>query len=74
MDQIVFVFDLEQVVPLEDVTADLLEESLLERLNSIKQASLRIATFCTDANRISENIRDLPSIGFRYEKLTNSDL
>ena len=65
MDQIVFVFDLEQVVPLEEMVEEL-EGSLLEaRLTSVKQAALRIATFCTDAGRISESRRDLPSIGFR---------
>ena len=64
MDQIVFVFDLEQVVPLEKVVEEM--ESLIEaRLNSVKQAALRIATFCSDAGKISENRRDLPSLGFR---------
>ena len=38
MDQIVFVFDLEQVVPLEEMVEEL-EGSLLEaRLTSVKQA------------------------------------
>ena len=65
MDQNVFVFDLEQVVPLEEMVEEL-EGSLLEaRLTSVKQAALRIATFCTDVGRISESRRDLPSIGFR---------
>ena len=66
MDQIVFVFDLEQVVPLEEVVEEQLDESLIEaRLNSVKQAALRIATFCSDAGKISESRRDLPSLGFR---------
>ena len=67
MDQIVFVFDLEQMVPLEQVVGEReLDESLLEeRLNSVKEAALRIATFCTDVDRIGESKRDLPSIGFR---------
>ena len=65
MDQIVFVFDLEQVVPLEEMVEEL-EGSLLEaRLTSVKQAALRIATFCTGVGKISESRRDLPSIGFR---------
>ena len=65
MDQIVFVFDLEQVVPLEKVVEEV-DESLIEaRLNSVKQAALRITTFCSDARKISESRRDLPSIGFR---------
>ena len=65
MDQIVFVFDLEQVVPLEKVVGEL-DKSLIEaRLNCVKQAALRIATFCSDAGKISENRRDLPSLGFR---------
>ena len=63
MDQIVFVFDVEQLVPLEVGEPD---ETLLEdRLNNVKQAALRFAMFCTDAGRISESRRDLPSIGFR---------
>ena len=66
MEQIVFVFDLEQVVPLEKVVEEL-DESLIEaRLNSVKQAALRIATFCSDADKISESRRDLPSLGFRF--------
>ena len=65
MDQIVFVIDLDQVLPMEEVVAEL-EESLVEaRLTSIKQAALKIATFCTDAHRISESKRDLPSLGYR---------
>ena len=65
MDQIVFVIDLDQVLPMEEVVAEL-EESLVEaRLTSIKQAALKIATFCTDAYRISESKRDLPSFGYR---------
>ena len=65
MDQIVFVFDLEQVVPLEEVVGEQ-EESLLEaRLNSVRQAALRIVIFCSDAGKIGENRRDLPSLGFR---------
>ena len=69
MDQIVFVFDLEQVVPLEEVVEEQLDESLIEaRLNSVKQAALRIATFCSYAGKISESRRDLPSLGFRSVK------
>ena len=69
MDQIVFVFDLEQVVPLEKLVEEL-DESLIEaRLNSVKQAALRIATFCCDAGKISESRRDLPSFGFRLVDL-----
>ena len=59
MDQVVFVFDLEQMVPLEEVLFG--EESLLEaRLNSVKQAVLRILLFCTDKSK-----RNWPSFGFR---------
>ena len=71
MDQIVFVFDLEQVVPLEKVVGAL-DDSLIEaRLSSVKQAALRIATFCFDAGRIDESSRDLPSFGFRLELFTS---
>ena len=66
MDQIVFVFDLEQVVPLEKVMGELDESWIEARLNSVKQAALRIATFCSDASRINESSRDLPSFGFRF--------
>jgi hypothetical protein len=66
MDQIVFIFDLEHVVPLEEVVVGELEESLLEsRLNSVRQAALRITTFCSDAGKIGGNTRELPSFGFR---------
>ena len=62
MDQIVFIFDLEQVLPLEQV----LEESLMEeRLLAVKQAVLRILVSCTDAFKIGVSKRDLPSLGFR---------
>ena len=64
MGQIVFVFDLEQVVPLEKVMGELDENLVEARLNSIKQAALRIATFCVD--KIGGGCsRDLPSLGFR---------
>ena len=66
MDQIVFVFDLEQVVPLEKVVGALIEA----RLSSVKQAALRIATFCSDAGMNDESSRDLPSFGFRLELIT----
>ena len=70
MDQIVFVFDLEQVVPLEKVVG-VLDDSLIEaRLSSVKQAALRIATFCSDAGMNDESSRDLPSFGFRLELFT----
>ena len=69
MDQIVFVFDLEQLLPMEEMVGNL-DESLMEaRLNSVKQAVLRIATFCSDAGKISESRRDLPSFGFRLVDL-----
>ena len=65
MDQIIFVFDLEQVLHLEKGLG-VLDESLIEaRLNSIKQAALRIATFCSSVGNIGECRRDLPSLGFR---------
>ena len=68
MNQIVFIFDLEQVVPLNRVLEEL-DSSLIEaRLNSVKQAALRIATFCSYAGKISESRRDLPSLGFRSVK------
>ena len=66
MNQIVFIFDLEQVVPLNRVLEEL-DSSLIEaRLNSVKQAALRIATFCCDAGNIRESRRDLPSLGCRF--------
>ena len=65
MDQNVFVFDLEQVVPLEEMVEELEGSLLKARLTSVKLAALRIATFCADVGRISESRRDLPSIGFR---------
>ena len=65
MDQIVFVFDLEQVVALDHIIGES-EESLVDaRLNSVKQAALRILAFCSDAGKIGESRRDLPSFGFR---------
>ena len=68
MDQIVFIFDLEQMLPLKEMVGEL-EDSLLQaRMNSIKQAALRIVTYCTEADRITENRRDLPSFGFRWAK------
>ena len=54
-------------MPLEEVVEEL-DESLIEarlNTNSVKQAALRITTFCSDARKISESRRDLPSIGFR---------
>ena len=66
MDQIVFVFDLEQVVPL-DYLVEAVEDRLIDaRLNSVKQAVLRILTFCSDVGKIGANRRDLPSLGFRF--------
>ena len=66
MDQIVFVFDLEQVVPL-DYLVEEVEDSLIEaRLNSVKQAVLRILNFCSDVGKIGASRRDLPSFGFRF--------
>ena len=65
MDQIVFVFDLEQVVPLNHLI-EAEEDSLIEaRLNSVKQAVLRILAFCSDIGKIGASRRDLPSFGFR---------
>ena len=62
MDQIVFVFDLEQVVPLMEV-----EDSLIEaRLNNVKQAVIRMLTFCSDVGKMGASRRDLPSFGFRF--------
>ena len=50
--------------------AEELNESLIKvRLNSVKQAALRIATFCCDAGKISESRRDFPSFGFRLVDL-----
>ena len=64
MDQIVFIFDVEQLVPLEGGMREL-DESLLEtRLNCVKQAALRIVTFCTDDGQIRERRKELPSFGF----------
>ena len=56
-------------MPLEKVVEEV-DESLIEaRLNSVKQAALRIVTFCSDADKITESRRDLPSFGFRYVEL-----
>ena len=64
MDQIVFIFDLEQLVPLGNLVEE--DESLVEaRLNSIKQAALRIALLSSDAGKNWESGRNLPSLGFR---------
>ena len=62
MDQVVFIFDLEQVLPLEQVFEERLME---ERLLAVKQAVLRILESCSNAFKIDENKRDLPSFGFR---------
>ena len=65
MDQIVFVFDLEQLVPLDSVTQ--IDDSSLDlKLDVIKQAALRITTFCSEAGKLSDSRRDLPSFGFKY--------
>jgi len=70
MDQIVFVFDLEQVVPL-DYLVEAVEDSLIEaRLNTVKQAVLRILSFCSDVGKIGASRRDLPSLGFRFYSST----
>ena len=61
MDQVLFVFDMEEVVPLGELDDGLLEA----RLNSVKQAALRILASCTDDGELSESRRDLPSLGFR---------
>ena len=75
MDQIVFVFDLEQIVGWQ-------EDKLIEAtLNNVTLAALRIATFCSDAGtvppththtppgKIAESRRDwkMPSLGFRLK-------
>ena len=66
MDQLVFVFDLEQVVPLNYVVESV-EDTLVEaKLNCVKQAVLRMLSFCSDAGKIGESRRDLPSLGFRF--------
>ena len=51
---------------MEKVMGELDESWIEARLNSVKQATLRIATFCSDASRINESSRDLPSFGFRF--------
>ena len=67
MDQIVFVFDLEQVVPLKYLI-EVEEDSLIEaRLSSVKQAVLRFLAFGSDVGEIGASRRDLPSFGFRYD-------
>ena len=66
MDQIVFVFDLEQVIPL-DYLVEAVEDNLIEaRLNRVKQAVLRILTFCSDVGKMGASRRVLPSFGFRF--------
>ena len=61
MDQILFVFDL------ECIDVKLSEENFDCQLTVIRQAALQIAAFCSDALRISERRRDLPSFGFRFK-------
>ena len=62
MNQIVFIFDLEQVLALEQ---ELVESSVEERLLAVKKAVLRILESSINAFKIGENKRDLPSLGFR---------
>ena len=65
MDQIVFVFDLEQLVPLDSVTQ--IDDSSLDlKLDVIKQAALSITTCCSEAGKLLDSRRDLPSFGFKY--------
>ena len=61
MDQIVFVFDLEQLVPLDSVTQ--IDDSSLDlKLDVIKQAALSITTCCSEAGKLLDSRRrDLPS-------------
>ena len=61
MDQILFVFDL------ECIDLRLCEENIDCQLTVIRQAALQIGAFCSDALRLSERRRDLPSFGFRFE-------
>ena len=54
MSQIVFIIDIEQMLPI--------------MVHSLKQAALSIATFCTDADNLRES-NSLPSLGFRLVRL-----
>lgn len=58
-----FVFDLDQIVPLERV-AIVLPHLLESRLNSIKKTVLSLVTSCTE-NRQKDTVRKVPSFGFR---------
>ena len=61
MDQIVFIIDLEALLP--DIIDDLNEDDLERRLNNLKKAVLRILTH----GRVVERRRDLSSFGFRFD-------
>ena len=61
MDQIVFIIDLEALLP--DIIDDLNEDDLERRLNNLKKAILRILTH----GRVVERRRDLSSFGFRFD-------
>ena len=65
MDQVVFVFDLDQVVPLHEVGGKHDAALQEDQLNCVNLAVLRIATYCTKAGWISESRKDLPCFGFR---------
>jgi len=68
MDQILFLFDLDQLLPLEGPIAE--ESKQDARLSLVKQTCLRILTYCSDAGRINSKRRDLPCFGFRFYSST----
>ncbi|XP_023348603.1 uncharacterized protein LOC111717337 [Eurytemora carolleeae] len=67
MDQVLFLFDLDQVLP---VQGDLVQEEDQEiRLNLIKQTCLRI--LLVGVNRLNLDHRNLPHFGFRFFSSTD---
>ena len=67
MDQILFLFDVEQLLehPLKDLAGNN-EDNLMEAsLDSLKQAVLKIGLSCVKAANFTENKWDIPNFGFR---------
>lgn len=65
MDQIVFIIDLEQVVPIGKVVGEQDENLIGARLHSVKEAALKMVLSCLDIGKFTESKRDLPSMGLR---------
>ena len=65
MDQIVFIIDLEEVVPIGKVVGEQDENLREARLHSIKEAALKMVLSCLQTSKFSESKWDLPSMGLR---------